>query len=310
MSLTPAGTNPGPIGFAAVSRALQIAPKINEVIADRGYTNKREDFVRPLHQLGINVVMDYTKTMVNQPQTTTLGKRREPVVVHCGTILSNGIPHNKKTAPDRLRRAGKEQELQQWYAGRARLFRWSSKGPTAGGGRRFQSPVRAGRVAAAHGPSPKSYNMPLVAVPTTPAGSDLRVVNARVEELDTYQEHPWGTPVWKMSYGRRNVVEGANGKVKANKGLGGESCQAFGLAANTLAALFVVIAYNRKLTRTVKVVRRVLKRRTQRANALSNKCRAHSGANAGATSCEQSNDSAAGASAPPTGTDSTLRAPP
>ena len=152
--------------------------------------------------------------------------------------------------------------------------------------------------------------MPLVAVPTTPAGSDLRVVNARVEELDTYQEHPWGTPVWKKSYGRRNVVEGSNGKAKANKGLGGESCQAFGLAANTLAALFVVIAYNRKLTRTVKVVRRVLKRRRQRANALSNKCRAHSGANAGATSCEQSNDSTAGASAPPTGTDSTLRAPP
>ena len=74
MSFNPAGTNPGPIGFEAVSKARQIAPNINEVIADRAYTVKREDFVRPLHRLGINVVMDYPKITVQQAQRNDPGQ--------------------------------------------------------------------------------------------------------------------------------------------------------------------------------------------------------------------------------------------
>ena len=38
------------------------------------------------------------------------------------------------------------------------------------------------------------------------------------------------------------------GKLKANAGLGGEACQAFGLPANTMAATAAAVAYNLKLT--------------------------------------------------------------
>lgn len=303
MSFNPAGTNPGPIGFEAVSKALEIAPNINEVIADRAYTVKREDFVRPLHRRGINVVMDYPKTMVRQPKGTTLGKRCQNVMMHCGTILLHGIPKNKETPPQSLLRKGREQDLEKWYNERARLYRWSSKGPTAGGGRRFQSPVRAGRVAASHGPPPKSYSMPKMGTSITGTVGNLRVVNARVAELDTYQQHPWGTTVWRISYGRRSVVEGVFARLKANKGLGGEACKAFGLTANTLAALNAVVAYNRKRTRVSKLRRR-------RARALAAEHSADSSAAKSSASVRQPSDSPAGGGASPANADPALRAPP
>lgn len=87
-------------------------------------------------------------------------------------------------------------------------------------------------------------------MPAAPAGSRCcgGKVSARVEDLDTWQEHPFGTTVWKKSYARRPTVEGPYGKLKANAGLGGEACQAFGLPANTMAATSVAVAYNLKLT--------------------------------------------------------------
>ena len=293
---------PSTIG-SFLSRARQIAPNINEVIADRAYTVKREDFVRPLRRLGINVVMDYAKTMVQKPKGTTLGRRRQNVIMYCGTILLDGIPKNMLTPPKYLLRKGKEQKLEEWHNERARLYRWSSKGPAAGGGRRFQSPVRARRVAAPHGPSPNSYSMPMVAASTAGPAGNLSVVNARVEQLDTYQEHPWGTTVWRISYGRRSVVEGVFGRLKANKGLGGEACKAFGLAANTLAALNVGVAFNRKRARVAKLRRR-------RAKALASEHSADSDAKKSAASDQQPPDSPAGGGEPPTSTNPALRAPP
>ena len=100
----PRGNQPGPHRIPLLcrgpSRSLPRSTESSRTVATP--TRERTSSAR-FTSSGINVVMDYTKTMVNQPQATTLGKRREPVIIHCGTILSNGIPHNKKTAPDRLR---------------------------------------------------------------------------------------------------------------------------------------------------------------------------------------------------------------
>ena len=142
-------------------------------------------------------------------------------------------------------------------------------------------------------------------VDTATAATDgsLSVVNARVEELDTYQEHPWRTTVWRMSYGRRSVVEGVFGRLKANKGLGGEACQAFGLTANTLAALNLVVAFNRKRTRVAKL-------RRQRAKKITGKRPHKGGARKPAASDRQSNNGTAGGNETPTLTEPALRAPP
>ena len=250
MSLTPAGKNPGPVGYDAVMKAREIAPNIREVIADRGYTLKRESFLRRLHKRDIAVVMDYPQRMVDKPTAITVGKRKQPALMHCGTILPVWTPEEWLTPPDRLRRKGNEFELQKWYAERARLYRWSSNGRPEKGSRQFQCPVHAGRMTIPSAES-KSYEMPLIS-PGSSACCDGKVT-ARCKELDVYQEHPYGTPVWFKSYHRRSVVESDIGKLKNEADdLGKKGCQALGIAANTMAAVAAVVAYNRKKTRAEK----------------------------------------------------------
>ena len=149
------------------------------------------------------------------------------------------------------RRKTNTKQLEKWFNDRFREYGWRSTGPLykpdgSIRGREFKCSVCAG-----HGNHPgtpaKSYNAPM---PAAPAGSRCcgGKVSARIKDLDTWQEHPFGTTVWKKSYARRPTVEGPFGKLKANAGLGGEACQAFGLPANTIAATSAAVAYNLKLT--------------------------------------------------------------
>ena len=251
MELTPAGQNPGPIGLRAVLSAIKAAPAIKEVIADRAYTVKRLDFLRSLHERRINVVMDHPKTMIDRPDPATLGRRRQPIILHCGTPLPDWIPTDKETPPAHSRRKGNEKKLEEWYNERFSQWGYRSTGPlkkaVKAGGIQFQCPACAGHVATPSS-TVSSYSSPLVGAPSGGVRCCGGKVSARLEDLDLYQEHPYGTTVWRLSYGRRPTVEGPYGKLKASAGLGGEACQAFGLAANTIAATAAVVTYNLKLT--------------------------------------------------------------
>lgn len=267
MAFEPAGTNPGPIGRRAVMWARRVAPNIKDVIADRAYTVKRESFVRGLHKRRINVTMDHPRRMITRPDAAALGKRRQPVISHCGTFLPDWTPDNKVVPPADLRRKGNEAALEAWYNKRYVRRAWRPAGPVKksrkqtapgirrrrkrrpGGVRRFQCPVCANH-AAIPNQTASSYAVPLVAGP--PGGGPCcgGKVNALLEDLDQHQAHPYGTTVWKQSYARRPTVEAVIGKIKANSALGNAACQALGLAANTIAAVAAVVAYNLKLSRT------------------------------------------------------------
>ena len=86
-------------------------------------------------------------------------------------------------------------------------------------------------------------------------------VSAYIDELDFHQDHPYGTPVWWKAYHRRSVVESVIGKLK-QQGLGGDVCQALGLAANTLAAVATIVTYNKLLTDKRKHKKRKKKAKT------------------------------------------------
>ena len=251
IDLNPAGQNPGPSGLRAVLNALKLAPGIGEVVADRAYSVKRKSFVRPLHERAINVVMDYPKRFLTSPDNGTLGKRQQNVVTHCGTPLADTTPAASVTPSAHHRRKSNKAQLENWFNGRFKDYGWRSTGPLykpdgSIRGREFKCNVCAGH--GAHpGTTAKSYNAPM---PAAPVGSRCcgGKVSARIKELDTWQEHPYGTTVWNKSYFRRPTVEGPYGKLKAKAGLGGEACQAFGLPANTMAATAAAVAYNLKLT--------------------------------------------------------------
>ena len=265
MSLNPAGTNPGPIGRRAVMRARRVAPRTKDVIADRAYTVKRDSFVRPLHKRRINVTMDHPRPMITKPAAAALGKRRQPVISHCGTLIPDWTPTGQVVPPARLRRKGQEAHLEQWYNTRYRLYGWRRAGPVkqdrskasdrtrrrkAPGRavRRFACPVCAGHIAIPNKPA-ATYRAPLVPGPANGVCCGGKV-GALLEDLDQYQDCPYGTTVWKKSYARRPTVEAVIGKLKADEGIGNGACQALGLASYTIAAVAAVVAYNLKLSRT------------------------------------------------------------
>ena len=65
-----------------------------------------------------------------------------------------------------------------------------------------------------------------------------------VEELDTYQHIPYGTPAWKERYDGRMQIENLNSLVKNDGGLKDGWCRALGQAANNFGLLALLIAHN------------------------------------------------------------------
>ena len=245
MSLDPAGTDCGPISARVVLEAREMCPKIESATADRGVTTKRESFLRTLHQNGVDVHMDYKEYLKTGPTAGTLGKREEGVTTHVGTFLSEHMPDALWVPPSRLLKEGQEEKLAKWYEDRAQLWGLSSKRTYPDGRRQFRLPAAAGRVATspATAASPRGHSVPYVGPHNARA-----TVTARVEELDGWQPHPWGTGAWHDVYhAARNAVERVNGMLKDKQGLKRGTCQAFGLTANTLSALALIICHNLRL---------------------------------------------------------------
>ena len=261
MSFDPAGSNPGPIGARLVLAAREIFPKLKEVTADRGFTTKRESFLRPLHEQGINVTMDYRKDAIAKADLVKLGKQGQQAYMHAGTLLSLDTPKTKHVPPEELRSqdkwwerdddltveehreaAERKDALTEWYEDRARLWRWSLKRRLPGGSIQFRSPVAAGRAATAAATEAQgSYNVPLLDADDTGRAT----ATGLLQVLDQWQRIPYGTRAWHKAYHTaRGVVEGTIGKLKEKGGLARGTCQVMGLEANGLAALARVVSYN------------------------------------------------------------------
>ena len=95
-------------GLNAVLAALENFPNLEEVIADKGYTIYGKDFVRPLHQMGINVVMDYKDAHQKNNQGSHVigdGKTtKQTLLLHCGTFLVEWTPERFLIPPKNLDR--------------------------------------------------------------------------------------------------------------------------------------------------------------------------------------------------------------
>ena len=84
---------------------------------------------------------------------------------------------------------------------------------------------------------------------SVPEGTDhccSGILTATVGELPLWQEIPFGTTAWRISYGRRNAVESSNGGLKGSfVNLSGKRFfRVFGLAKITLLLGFAIAAFN------------------------------------------------------------------
>ena len=273
LSVEPAGTDSGPNGREVVKSGRTNAPNLSDVTADRGYTPKIETFVLPLQQLEINITRDFKVIVRRKAKTITVGattKTRTSVHIHCGTILPHWITKYWEKPPARLLRPDKKKELAEWYALRAKLLRWADrwyyrkKTGEITGDKRFECPACASFCDDPAGP-PRSYAHPPLAKPGTTRCCG-GVVTIKVEDLADYQLIPYGTPAWHTAYGRRNLVETVNSMLKPEKGREIGRCQAFGLAANTMASIALAVAHNLRETVKDQRKRRLAKKANKSAN--------------------------------------------
>ena len=229
----------------AVLVALNVFPNLEEVIADMGYTIYGEAFVRPLHQMGINVVINYTEAHQKTIKTVTIGPEGEEQVLllHCGTFLVEWTPERFLIPPIHL--TGEKRA--DWYAERAK-YRWTPiTKPDKNGAIRFRCPQCDGRVktnAKTRISSKRSRRKAPYVATIDQEYCCQGTVTIPVEELDTYQHIPFGTPAWKKSYGRRLQIENLNSLVKNDGGLKDGWCRALGQAAFNFGLLALLIAHN------------------------------------------------------------------
>ena len=248
LKVDPGGVNPGPAGVHLARLSHQLCPNICEVTADRGFTMK-PTFLRELHQDGLNVNMDYTKTVVRKPKEVSLGKREHQATMHCGTILATWTPDAKATPPKHLQRNDKESELAMWYADRYRDYAYTPATYYPDGSIQFRSPLQAGKVTdtpATEGAG--TYSKPMLSLDTIGKSASSQTIKVPVEERDHWQSLPYGTPAWHTAYDKgRSTVENAIGRLKDHGGLKRRNCHAMGLAPVTLSMLSLVVIRNLNL---------------------------------------------------------------
>ena len=205
-------------GLHAVLVALENFPNLKEIIADRGYTIYGIAFVRPLHRMGINVVMDYKDAHQKIIKTVTIGPEggEQVLLLHCGTFLVEWTPEYFLIPPKDL----KGEKRAKWYAKRDK-YRWTPIGkPDKNGAIRFRCPQCDGRVktnAKTRIRSKRSQRKAPYATTIDQEYCCQGTLTIPVEKLDTYQHIPFGTPAWKKRYGGRGQIENLNSLVKKRR---------------------------------------------------------------------------------------------
>ena len=247
LAFVAASTNPGPVGREVIEETVRHAPNLQEVVADRGYTAKRDSFVRRLRERGLDVIMDYSSTEVERPKAVTAGRQQQPIINHCGTLLPSWVPEALHSPPDDT----EPQQRADFYDQRSR-WRYSPHQHLSDGSIQMRCPQCAGRVntnARTRNPRQRraDRSVPYLAGITTEHCCD-GLVTLNSTQLANYQNVPYGTTAWKHSYGRRNQIENTNSRLRHKGALLAGTCRSLSRTPRAIAALAQAVIYNLTLS--------------------------------------------------------------
>ena len=243
MKLVPANSDIAATALECIKWARKIAPNVEEVIADRGYTMKYEKFNRELHLEAMLAVMDMDKKEVRRIRELMLGSKAHRLIEHCGTFFPWWLPEELHRPPQGL----KGKKLRRWYDRRSK-FRYSIDSINEKTGSiRLWCPQCAGRIRSnlktRHVKVKVRKNAPFVARTDDAEYCCPGRVTVPVEYLDRYQSIPYGTTAWKKSYGRRNQIENLNGILRNKGGLEDRWCHALGNSARFIGSVMLGVAH-------------------------------------------------------------------
>jgi hypothetical protein len=244
LSLVPAGTHRGRAIVDDLVAAKQGGAPIDDVVWDPGYSLCSAGTTHhKLAQAGIHQTF--------QPVTHQRGVRpfSGDALLLDGQLYSNLLPNELRDLPMPLRGAPEPVKLEHEskFNLRARWRMVRHAGPDTDGATRWRCPVCAGLLRARQFPKTmrKAKTVPLVPVDEGCEHCCGGILTAMAAELPWWQRIPFGTTAWRLSMGRRQVVESVNAALKGTfADLSRGFFRVFGQTKMTVLLGFTVAGYN------------------------------------------------------------------
>jgi hypothetical protein len=243
-NLVPAGTHRARSVVDNLIAAKHDGHGINDVVWDPGYSLcKAESTAHPLAQAGI--------TQTFQVVTHQRGGRpfSGDALLLDGQLYSPHLPPELHDLPVPPRGASEEEKLayEAKFNQRARWRLVRHAGPDADGVTRWRCPFCAGLLRSRQFPKTlrRSRRAPLVKISAVDDRCCSGTFSATPAELALHQRIPFGTTAWRISMGRRQVVESVNAALKGSfVDLARGFFRVFGQVKMTVLLGFTVAAYN------------------------------------------------------------------
>ncbi len=243
-NLVPAGTHRGRAVVPALLEAKQDGQQLTDVVWDPGYSLcQATTTVHPLAQGGISQTF--------QPVTHQRGSRPfsgEALLID-GQLFSPHLPQDLHDLPAPPRGASEEEKLtyEAKFNQRARWRLVRHAGPDADGVTRWRCPFCAGLLRSRKVPKTmrRSRRVPLVDLSEGGTTCCSGTLSAVPSEMALSQRIPYGTTAWRISMGRRQVVESVNSALKgAFVDLARGFFRVLGQVKMTVLLGFTLAAYN------------------------------------------------------------------
>lgn len=252
IDVNPAGTDTAPVGAKQARLIHKELPEANEMLADRGFTMKRESFVAAVRAAGFSLVMDYDKGELDRPRTHLLGRKQVPVIEHAGTFFHAWMPPEFDSPPKHLRSGDdRSEERRKWFTERLK-YSYTVNQHLQDGSIQIENPVRPGKIAPVGPLHAGTTSSHVIQQPDDAPDVPHKYLTVQPSHLHRYQLIPYMTLAWWKSYLRRLRIEAVNSSLKRQLGLSRESCKAMGLPAHRLAAVMLAFAYNIGLLRKLR----------------------------------------------------------
>ena len=255
-SLNPAGTHRGRAIVDGLVAAKQAGASIDDVVWDPGYSLCQPGTTHhKLAQAGIHQTF--------QVVTHQRGVRpfSGDALLLDGQLYSSLLPDELRDLPVPPRGSSEAEKLtyEAKFNLRARWRMVRHAGPDADGATRWRCPFCAGMLRARS--FPKTMRRPKT-VPLVPVGDGCDnccdgILTAMPAELPWWQRIPFGTTAWRLSMGRRQVVESANAALKGTfADLSRGFFRVFGQTKMTVLLGFTIAGYNLDRIRSFRAKKR------------------------------------------------------
>ena len=258
-SLDPAGTHRGRAIVDDLVAAKQKGHSLEDVVWDPGYSLCTPDTTQ--YKLAASGIATTFQAVTHQRLPRPFGEGQALLID--GQLYSPHLPEELRDLPMPPRGASDAEKAvyEAKFNQRAKWRLVRHAGPDTDGATRWRCPFCAGMLRARAFPKTmrRPATVPLVAVDGQTGTCCDGILTAMPAALPLWQAIPFGTTAWRLSMGRRQVVESANAALKgAFADLSRGFIRVFGKTKMTVLLGFTIAGYNLDRIRSFRSKQRAL----------------------------------------------------